>query len=341
MTYDEVISNNCKYNSPVSWWPKYAFHYTDVTNAIGILKTGYLYSRYNAEKSHLMSNDNASRQVIDMTYSGAESTVRFYFRPLTPTQYHNEGFKHPSLRYCHDLNANVPVPVFFLFDLNSLLQLPDTQFSEQSLAGGGVSLLSGEENFASLNFTQIYKTGYMKDTEQEKKYRHAEIVYPGAFDISDSLKYIICRNQVERSTLLNLLRKEGSKTFSRYKDKVFVMADCFENNGLYIKECAYYTDKAVIVCSKTASKIQYTSRYKEDPETALIVHAYAEFDWYRSTTLLERRSCNFHVDYESSENITFTNLAKPQGATALYMQVYFEGKLMCYMCWQLSDSALL
>lgn len=75
MTYDEVISNNCKYNAPVSWWPKYAFHYTDVTNAIGILKTGYLYSRYNAEKSHLMSNDNASRQVIDMTYSGAESTM--------------------------------------------------------------------------------------------------------------------------------------------------------------------------------------------------------------------------------------------------------------------------
>lgn len=103
-----------------------------------------------------------------MTHSGAESTVRFYFRPLTPTQYHNEGFKHPLLRYCHDLNANVPVPVFFLFDLNSLLQLPDTQFSEQSLAGGGGNLLSGEDDFAALNFIQIYKTGYMEDVEQEK-----------------------------------------------------------------------------------------------------------------------------------------------------------------------------
>ena len=79
----------------------------------------------------------------------------------------------------------------------------------------------------------------------------------------------------------------------------------------------------------------------EEEMQKVLVHAYAEFDWYRSTTLLERRSCNFQVDYESSENITFTNLAKPQGATALYMQVYFEGKLMCYMCWQLSDSALL
>lgn len=64
--------------------------------------------------------------------------------------------------------------------------------------------------------------------------------------------------------------------------------------------------------------------------------------WYRSTTLLENEEAVIsRYDYESSENITFTNLAKPQGATALYMQVYFEGKLMCYMCWQLSDSALL
>ncbi|MGN0242963.1 MAG: DarT ssDNA thymidine ADP-ribosyltransferase family protein [Lachnospiraceae bacterium] len=328
MSYEKIIENNCRHNSNINWWPKFAFHYTDVMNAIGILREGYLYSRYDASQKHLMSNDNASRQVIDMTYSGATSNVRFYFRPLTPTQYHNEGFKHPALRYCHDINANVPVPIFFLFDLNTLLQLPGTRFSEQSLAGGGEVLLSGEDNFAHLNFEQIYKNGYMENPELEKKYRHAEIIYPDAFEIKNSLRYIVCRNDIERATLLNLLRKEDIKKFSKYKDIVVVNNDCFENNGLYVNECRYYVDKVVIVYSKTANKNRYTNQYKENSDEKLELDAYAEFDWVHSSTLVERKSCSFSVDYENSESITFTNLVKPEGATALYMKVFFE-KINC------------
>ena len=87
MGYSEIIKENCEKHSSVSWWPKFAFHYTDVTNAVSILDTGYLYSRVNAERMKIMKNDNASRQVIDMTISEAAAHVRFYFRPLTPTQF--------------------------------------------------------------------------------------------------------------------------------------------------------------------------------------------------------------------------------------------------------------
>ena len=38
MTFEEVIKNNCENISPVEWWPRYAFHYTDVTNAVNIMK---------------------------------------------------------------------------------------------------------------------------------------------------------------------------------------------------------------------------------------------------------------------------------------------------------------
>ena len=41
MTYRDIIENNKKI-SAVSWWVKYAFHYTDVSNAVNILKTGNL-----------------------------------------------------------------------------------------------------------------------------------------------------------------------------------------------------------------------------------------------------------------------------------------------------------
>lgn len=341
MTYDEIISKNCNTNASVSWWPRYAFHYTDVTNAIGILKEGAIYSRFDATKKQLMDNDNASRQVIDMTYSGVTSSVRFYFRPLTPTQFHNEGYKHPALRYCGDSNANVPVPVFFLLDLETVLRMEGTQFSEQSLAGGGGLLCQGEEAFSKLNFSQIYKIGYMENREAEKKYRHAEIVFPGAFPIDGSLKGIVCRNDIERATLLNLLRKESLKEFAKYKDFVIVCNECFESNGLFIAQCNYHGDKAGIVFSKTAKKKQYTSKYKNNPADQLLLSAEAEFEWMHSNTMIFRQGCTFQIDYERSEQMTFTNLNKPYGATALYMKIYIEKKLVCCMCWQLADSALL
>ena len=86
MSYKEIIQNNEKY-APVRWWPHYAYHYTDIQNAVSILESEMLYSRTQAEELHVMQNDNASRQVIDMTRDRITSYVRFYFRPLTPTQY--------------------------------------------------------------------------------------------------------------------------------------------------------------------------------------------------------------------------------------------------------------
>lgn len=57
-----------------------------------------------------------------------------------------------------------------------------TRFSEQSLAGGG------------------------------------ELLFPGAFPIDSSIKKIVCHNDIERAILLNLLRKESPKEFSKYKN---------------------------------------------------------------------------------------------------------------------------
>lgn len=82
MEYSEIISNNRKNNSSISWWPLYAYHYTNITNAVSILELGRLYSRANAEDLGIMSNDNASRQVIDMTNSDAKQSVRFYFETV-------------------------------------------------------------------------------------------------------------------------------------------------------------------------------------------------------------------------------------------------------------------
>ena len=34
MTFEEIIQENCRNHSAVQWWPLYAYHYTDVENAV-------------------------------------------------------------------------------------------------------------------------------------------------------------------------------------------------------------------------------------------------------------------------------------------------------------------
>ena len=339
MTYTETICKNVS-NISNPWWARCAFHYTDISNAISIMRTGYLFSRVDATRNGIMNNDNASRQVIDMTYSGANSYVRFYYRPLTPTQYHNEGYKHPKLRYSQDAYANVPVPIFFVFDLEKLLSTPGTMFSEKTLAGGGEKLKSGPEEFVKLNFQQIYKNGPMDNIDEEKKYRQAEIVFPGQYEISHSLRAIVCRNDVEKKTLMNLLRREGARLFDRYHKLITVVDDCFVKNGLYISECEYSGTTATIVFSNTQSKKNYTNKYRRDNEE-LVLNAHVDFHWDRKKELISTQSCEFLIDYDNCYEQKFIGLNRPKDATALYMAVYFENKQVSYLCWQLADSAML
>ena len=340
MTYKDIIRQNRFHHSSVNWWPLYAYHFTDIQNAVSILKEEYLYSRYDAKRFNIMRNDNASRQVIDMTHSGATADVKFYFRPLTPTQYYNEGFKHPDLRYCGDINANVPVPVFFAFDLESLLSMDNVYFSEKSQAGEGCRLCNTPEEFSQFNFDQIYNNSWMRNIDEEKKYRQAELVTKGPFPINSCLYAILCRNEVEKITLLNLLRDESPKTYTKYKDKIKVCKEnMFECNGLYITDCRYFDGKASILFSNTYEKRHYIRRHKTTKLRPL--EATIDFDWVSAKTLLNRQSTKFQIDYEEQSGIQFSGLSKPQNAKTLYTKIVIEGHLMCFMGQQLVEAALL
>ena len=340
MTYEEIIRDNIKNHSTVEWWPLYAYHFTDVENAIGILSEELLFSRYDAKRFNLMRNDNASRQVIDMTSSGVTTDVRFYFRPKTPTQYHNEGYKHPDLRYSGDINANVPVPVFFAFDLATLLN-SDVQFSETSQAGYGSALYNTPEEFATFNFSKIYKNGYMENVDEEKRYRQAEIVTRGPFMIDTCLEAVFCRNECEKITLLNLLRSRSFKAYDKYKNIIKVCrADMFECNGLYVTDCRYYNGIASVTFSNNTSKQAYINRYKNGNLRDL--NAVIDFEWVSARKeVLNRQSVSFQISYENTPGIQFRIFSPPARARSLYTIIKLEGKLICYMGQDLLESALL
>jgi len=334
MSYGEIIRDNCNHHSPVSWWPRFAYHYTDVTNAVGILEKGVLYSRARAESLHLMHNDNASRQVIDMTKTEARSCARFYFRPLTPTQYYNEGFKHTQLRYDQDENANTPVPIFFLFDLEKLLSLPGVQFSEQKQSGYGSMLKSGEEAFAKLNFDYIYSRGF-ENIGVVKSYRHAEILHQNSLNIDSCISHVLCRNDLERITLLNLLKKKSPKAFHKYKNiiKTHNSRDLFENNGMFITGCQYHDGVISVSFTDSYAKKDYIRRSKEknQVETLKDVKVRLELDWLNARTVIRHSVTDAMVDYEKTSNLTFTSVFSVPNARTLGIKVWIEDKLMCYV----------
>lgn len=342
MNYKETIQRNCNECSPVSWWPQFAFHYTDLSNAVSILSSGFLYSRIKAERFGVMRNDNASRQVIDMTGDRVKASVRFYFRPRTPTQYYNEGFKHPSLRYQGDEYANVPVPVFFLFDLEKLLSDPYVRFSETTQAGYSGDLLSGAEAFSQLDFRKIYSTG-SEHISELVQYRHAELLYPNQMPIDGCLRYILCRNSVEWASLINLLKKYAANKLRKYQNRIRIAKrDTFENNGLYLSDCKYHDGKLTISFSDNVAKRDYTSRMKlkNNVDTLSPVRFATIWDWMDGRNNLYHTETESEISYEGSQSICY-RLPIIDGAKTLRVQPLLELKQMGNLEFPLNSSEVI
>ena len=326
MTYGEIIRKNCQNIQP-SWWPRYAYHFTDVTNIVSILKSGKLYSRVQANQKGIMENDNASRQVIDMTETRATAYARFYFRPLTPTQYYNEGYKHRQIRYAGDENANVPVPIFLAFDLEQVLLTPGVVFSEQSQAGHGSPLFSGVEAFSNLPFDKIYSDGACND--EVRKYRHAEILCPDFYPIEDSLRMILCRNECEKATLLNMLSVEDQVAYFRYKGFVRVAReDTFLRNGLYIESIVCHDRMISFEFSSTPKKREFERKYSQGSLSELT--AAFLFQWLsKKGEVLYSAIREIRIDYTNPDRITFSNLPEISRASTLRITLRIEDKIIC------------
>lgn len=342
MTYDKIINKNKDMLLfEYKWWATHAFHFTALDNAISILKSGVLYSRIKAEQNSLMHNENASRAVISMTDFEVLSYVRFYFRPLTPTQYHNEGYKHPQLRY-DSQGANISIPVFFVFRLNSLLSDNKTAFSCKSKAGHNDEVLAGVEKFAGLNFEQIYASSYMTNSEEEKKYRQAEILYPDAYKIDDSLEVILCRSEVERNTLLKKLKEEDSKIYKKYKTLIKIgKRNVFKNNGFFVKSVSYCDGRLDIFFNDSIHKIKYTDRQMKRNEVTELLPLQAEyiFEWKDSRG---KQITMKHISQElsySTSSVT-AQLTTIPSAKVMSVEMYIDGELLFSNDFDLSESVI-
>lgn len=192
------------------WWPKFVFHYTDIANAISILRDGCIYSRQHAERSGKLVTSSGSSSILASTNSEIKDCVRLYFRPKTPTQYNAEGIQSKiSLAKSQFSDAHCPIPIFFLFDSSDILTRNDSWFSDGGLGSNKANKnLRTSDELQSLPWKKIYHLGsYNRNKPSQNDItfrRNAEIVVPKKLEL-DSLKYIYCRSEAEKETLLYLL----------------------------------------------------------------------------------------------------------------------------------------
>jgi hypothetical protein len=190
---------------PLSWWPRFVYHFTDVHNAVSILKAGYLYSRAEAERQCLMRVDNASPTIIEQTRPEHLEYARLYFRPRTPTQYRNEGIRPKGQRELG--GAHCPIPVFLCFDALGVLRRDDVEFSNGNMGSAWASHSGERDFFFSIPFNLVFHHGWFTPDERDTVifHRNAEVLVPGSLPLESTLKFVACRSVAERQTLLHLL----------------------------------------------------------------------------------------------------------------------------------------
>ncbi|MFN7387892.1 DarT ssDNA thymidine ADP-ribosyltransferase family protein [Brevundimonas sp.] len=199
-------------------WPSRLFHHAPLENALEILRSGLLQSRKATQG--LRAKDVAAVGVIG-TNDVAHDSVRCYFRPRTPTQFHIEGIRKDS--DCQlGVNAHAPVLVMFVLHAEPILTLPATRFSDRNMQKGGVRVGDDDEFFASIPFELVYHEGaYSQDQSEIKDRRAAEVLITSPLQLERALQWVLCRSDPERDTLLYLLGQQAD----HWRAKVLVSDD--------------------------------------------------------------------------------------------------------------------
>lgn len=201
-------------------WPGFLFHCTDLSNVVNILRQGEMVSRSQVVSTGQLALDIASPEVIAQTNPQWQGYVRLYFRPKTPTQYHNEGFR-PSAQL--SLGSHCPVPIYLIFDSLPLLSRSDSLFTDGN-AGASDAMPSGDvEFFKHIPFELVYHDSRFDPPERSQiiYHRNAEVLIPRRLGL-ENLIAICCRSPAEYETLLYLL---PPNTLSSWANKISVVPD--------------------------------------------------------------------------------------------------------------------
>ena len=185
-----------KLNQKKSNWKGYIYHFTHLENAVSILKSASILSRNKAK-----FQDSAGQDLIGRTNDYIKNNfARFYFRPLTPTQWHNE-----LLGSRENIFALCPVPIFLRFKIEDVLKTHHARcaVSNGNLATEWARYGNSIEFLDHFDFDNIYnffgEANYKIASQQE-------FIVKNGLHFSNGIDFkIICRNIQDKEALINLI----------------------------------------------------------------------------------------------------------------------------------------
>lgn len=283
---DSLAKQDWVKNSARRNWPRFLFHYTDIKNVPTILRHGFLYSRTEAERLGVLRTSSGDPGILSETDPLVKNSVRLYFRPRTPTQYHAEGIRSQDGHFRSEYpEAHCPVPVFLLFDAADVLTRADSSFAAGNLRylGRGVVLRSTAKDLKGFPWCKIYhNTSFDRDEEDIAFHRSAEVIVPKRLSL-DALKLIFCRSEAEKDTLRALLSPD---VWRRYQNKVLAT----QSTDLYFRKHTYVISARLLpngcsfaFSSDSQSRNSFALRVEIESEGRL--YRYEENDYWTSPEL--------------------------------------------------------
>jgi ssDNA thymidine ADP-ribosyltransferase, DarT len=186
-------------------WPSLLFHHAPVQNAVGIIQSGEIRSRRQTQGQRPL--DVAGAGVIDHRQR-AHDFSRLYFRPRTPTQYHIEGIRRAN-ECQYGPAAHAPVLVMFALEARSILTMPTTRFSDINMQRDEARDGETDAFFGTIDFNKVYHEGGFGGDASIANHRAAEVLCHSPLSLTDHLKWIVCRSEAERETLIHMAGAAG------------------------------------------------------------------------------------------------------------------------------------
>ncbi|CAF1034767.1 unnamed protein product [Didymodactylos carnosus] len=203
-------------------WKGYVYHYTHIENAVSIFKEGRLKCRNNVANF----KDSAAYDVIEQTRREVKDYVRFYFRPLTPTQFTNEnlGGMKDTERFGND--PICPVPIFIKIPLSEIFRQTDIEWKVSLGNMARKLVVSGNTRniIQQFDFNGVYQTTL---TTRQFASSQQEFLIKSQLKLDDLKEVeILCQDSTAEECLKLMLPDDNP-----FKHKIYVDKSLYHNKN--------------------------------------------------------------------------------------------------------------
>ena len=220
----DLLINGLRMNHPQEQLNIY--HFSHLENALSIIHEGAIKSRQSA-----IFKDSAGSGIIAQTEAERKQYARFYFRTKTPTQYYVENLGRGADSIAKiDSDPLCPVPVFFIFPIEKIIDTVDWSVSIGSLASPQVDYGNSMEIISKFDFDGVFKQIGDITLDRFLLAAHQEFLVKDELDINSVPYQLGVQNEAAKKSLLAVLNDNET-----WETRIVVDPTLYHNGNSKVK----------------------------------------------------------------------------------------------------------